>query len=145
YRAFSNNTTILPVAPTFGGNVLTLLANPVASATSITLTIQDNLGSTVNVAVTVFPELTVAPPELLVLPNPTDIFSGIQSRLTVVGGVAPYRAFSSNSALLPVTQIVTGNTIPLLASDVATTTLVTVTVLDAIGQVVNVQVTVHPK
>jgi hypothetical protein len=62
--------------------------------------------------------------------------------LTIVGGVPPYRAFSTNGTVLPVAQTVAGNTVVLLASDVAGDTPVSVTVQDAIGQTAPVAVTV---
>ena len=51
--------------------------------------------------------------------------------LTVTGGTPPYRAFSSDSAILPVAQTVAGNSVLLLAGSVSVDTLVTVTVQDA--------------
>ncbi len=54
--------------------------------------------------------------------------------LTVTGGVPPYRAFSSNSTVLPVAPTVSNNVLTLLASAVAADTAVTVTIQDAVNQ-----------
>src|SRR5438552_18747440 len=55
---------------------------------------------------------------LTVLPGTTTVYSGVPATLTISGGKAPYRAFSSNSAVLPVPPV-PDTTIPLLASPVA--------------------------
>ena len=68
-----------------------------------------------------------------VLPATVVAYSGIPTTLTVSGGTPPYRAFSSNTAVLPVTQSVPGSTIVLLAGNVAADTEVTVTVQDSSG------------
>jgi len=88
----------------------------------------------------------VQPGPLVVLPGVADVYSGTPSTLSVSGGTAPYRAFSSNSAILPVTQSVSGNTIVLLAGNVPadTTVPVTITVQDAAGLSATSAITVHP-
>ncbi|HZP86374.1 MAG TPA: hypothetical protein VFB54_06110, partial [Burkholderiales bacterium] len=53
YRAFSTNNTVLPIAQTVGGNTVVLLASDVAGDTPVTVTIQDAVGQTAPVAVTV--------------------------------------------------------------------------------------------
>jgi len=68
---------------------------------------------------------------LTVLPGDSVAYSGIPTTLTVSGGVPPYRAFSSNSAVLPVAQAVPGSTVVLLAGNVAADTPVTITVQDS--------------
>ena len=70
---------------------------------------------------------------VVVLPATVVAYSGIPTTLTVSGGTPPYRAFSSNSAVLPVTQSVPGSTVVLLAGNVAADTEVTVTVQDSSG------------
>src|SRR6187549_2481339 len=54
-------------------------------------------------------------PDLVVLPASPTIYAQVATTLTISGGVAPYRAFSNNSAVLPVVQNLLGNTIALLA------------------------------
>jgi hypothetical protein len=71
---------------------------------------------------------------LTVLPSSSIAYSGIPTTITVSGGTAPYKAFSSNSTVLPVTQTVAGSTVVLLAGNVAADTPVTVTVQDSSGQ-----------
>ena len=71
------------------------------------------------------------PGPLSVLPDTATAYSGVPTTLTVNGGTPPYRAFSSDSAILPVAQTVAGNSVLLLAGSVSVDTLVTVTVQDA--------------
>ncbi|MDQ6619628.1 MAG: hypothetical protein M3Z31_08015 [Pseudomonadota bacterium] len=90
---------------------------------------------------------TPAPPALPalgVLPTTATLYSGVPIVLTINGGVAPFRAFSSNGTVLPVAQTIAGNSVVLLASDVAGDTPVTVTIQDAAGQTAPVTVTVKP-
>lgn len=68
---------------------------------------------------------------VVVLPSTIVAYSGVPTTLTVSGGTPPYRAFSSNSAVLPVTQSVPGSTIVLLAGNVAADADVTITVQDS--------------
>ena len=49
------------------------------------------------------------PGPLTVLPASAVAFSGIPMALTVSGGTPPYKAFSSNPALVPVAQDVAGS------------------------------------
>lgn len=85
-----------------------------------------------------------AAPALTVLPATSTVYSGVPATLTITGGTAPYSVFSSNSAVLPVTQVVAGGTVVLLASDVAADTPVVVTVQDAVGKTATANVTVKP-
>ena len=83
-------------------------------------------------------------PVLSVQPAALTAFSGIPVTLVVTSGVAPFYAFTSNAAVLPVTQGVAGNTIVLLPNKVSADTDVTLTVQDSAGQTVTVKVTVAP-
>ena len=83
------------------------------------------------------------------MPDSTIAYSGVPTSLTISGGTGPYRAFSSNSALLPVTPTVPGKTVVLLAGNVDIDTTVTITVQDAatlqpVASQVPVTVTVRP-
>jgi len=73
------------------------------------------------------------PGPLSLLPAAATAYSGVPMTLTVSGGVAPYQAFSSDSAILPVAQAVAGNSILLLPGNVGNDTLVTITLQDAAG------------
>ncbi len=84
------------------------------------------------------------PPALSVQPSSLTVYSKTPATLTIIGGVPPYFAFSSNSAVLPVAQAVAGSTVLLVANDVALSTPVTITVQDSIGQQTPVAVTVVP-
>ncbi len=68
---------------------------------------------------------------LTVLPSSAVVYSGVPTMLTISGGTGPYRASSSNSAILPVPQILSGKTVLLLAANVASDTDVTITIQDA--------------
>jgi len=120
-----------------------LLPATVTANTTVSVTVLDAVGQVASVTVTVHAPIP-PPPALAVLPATLDVFSGIASQLTISGGVPPYRAFSTNTAILPVTQNVVGDTIPLLANTVAAVTAVSVTVQDSVGQTVTVLVTVRP-
>src|SRR5262252_4184030 len=72
-----------------------------------------------------------APGPLTLLPDSATVYSGIPTTLTVDGGSPPYLAFTSDSAVLPVTQAVPGNSILLLAGNVGQDTTITVTVQDS--------------
>ena len=65
-----------------------------------------------------------------VQPNVAIAYSGQPMTLTISGGTGPFRAFSSNSGLLPVTQDVAGRTVALLGANVAEDTDVTITIQD---------------
>lgn len=71
------------------------------------------------------------PGPLAVLPDAATVYSGVPMTLTVSGGVPPYRAYSSDPAVLPVAQAVAGSSVLLLAGNVGADTLATITVQDA--------------
>jgi hypothetical protein len=85
-----------------------------------------------------------APGPVSVLPPAVTVYSNTPATLTITGGAAPYQAFSSNSAILPVTQAVSGSTVVLLPAPVAANTVSTVTIQDSIGQTATATVTVSP-
>jgi len=84
-------------------------------------------------------------PPLIVLPTAITVYPGTPATATISGGVAPYRAFSSDATALPVSLNVSGSTLVLAANQVTATALVQVTVQDAAGTVsAPVVVTVSP-
>jgi hypothetical protein len=85
-----------------------------------------------------------APPALVVVPSPINIFPGTPATLTITSGTAPFTVFSDTPAVLPVAQTISGNTIVLLANQVAANVTVSLTVGDATGQSVPVTVNVLP-
>lgn len=85
----------------------------------------------------------VTPGPLFLLPPAMTVYSHTPATLQASGGAPPYQAFSSNSSVLPVTQIVNGATVVLLPNDVAADTTVTITVQDAIGQTATSTITVR--
>jgi hypothetical protein len=85
---------------------------------------------------------------LTVLPNAVVAYSGVPTTLTISGGTGPYKAFSSNSAVLPVPQTVPGTTVLLLANNVNVDTDVTINIQETgtvqpVGVQVPVTVTVR--
>lgn len=86
----------------------------------------------------------VIPAALQVLPAVSTAYAGVPATLTVTGGVPPYRAFSSNPSILPVSQAVAGDTVLLLGNVVLGDTAVSITVQDAVGTPVTAQVVVKP-
>jgi hypothetical protein len=85
-----------------------------------------------------------APPAVVVQPASINVFSGIPATLTIISGTAPFSVFSDTPSVLPVAQNAAGNTIVLLPTAVASDTNVRITVRDALGQSVDVAVTVKP-
>ncbi len=67
---------------------------------------------------------------MTVSPNVAVAYSGVPTTLTITGGAGPFRAFSSNSGVLPVTQDVAGRTVVLLGANVEADTDVTITIQD---------------
>ena len=74
-------------------------------------------------------------PDLKLYPAVATVYPGSPITLTVYGGVPPYRAFTTNATVLPVTNAVSGDTIVLLANPVSELTVVNVGVLDAVGSI----------
>ncbi|MCC7327002.1 MAG: hypothetical protein IT521_09395 [Burkholderiales bacterium] len=84
-------------------------------------------------------------PPLKLLPGNLSLYPGTPVTLTVYGGVAPYRAFSTDPTILPVAASVSGDTVVLSANNVTATTSVGITVQDAVGTVsLPVPVAVNP-
>ena len=85
-------------------------------------------------------------PPLQILPTSgITLYPGSPATMTVYGGVAPYRAFTSDATSLPVATNVSGDTLVLAANPVTATTVVAITVQDSVGTVSNpAGVTVQP-
>jgi hypothetical protein len=81
---------------------------------------------------------------LFLLPPTAVVYSHTATTLQVSGGAAPYQAFSSNAAVLPVTQNVDAGVVVLVPGDVAADTPVIITIQDAAGQTATSAVTVRP-
>ena len=88
--------------------------------------------------------IPTAPAPLSILPPSATVYPGTPATLTISGGTAPYRAFSSNPAILPVTANVTGNQVVLIANPTEADVAAAITIQDAAGQSVPVTVTVRP-
>jgi len=84
------------------------------------------------------------PAALTLLPATLTAYAGTPATLTISGGVPPYRAFSSDAAVLPVSLAASSNTVVLNPAQVGTATNVTVSVQDAAGTTVSAAVVVNP-
>jgi hypothetical protein len=82
------------------------------------------------------------PGPVIVLPTDITVYSHTPATLTISGGSPPYQAFTSNTPILPVTQLVNGNTVVLLPNDVTADTVVTITLQDSISQSATAKATV---
>jgi hypothetical protein len=85
-----------------------------------------------------------APAPISVNPNAVTVYNNLPISLLISGGVGPYRAFSSDSAVLPVLQDVVGSTVTLSPNNVPADATVTITITDSIGGSTNVTATVKP-
>jgi hypothetical protein len=144
FQVFTSNTALLPVVQAVAGKTFTLSPTNVLVDTGVTITVRDAAGQSVAVSVTVRPTPVAPIPALVVNPTSLTVYSGIASTLTIERGVAPFQVFSSDSLTLPVTQNVSGTSVPLLATTVTADKTVTITVRDSASQSVTVTVTVKP-
>jgi hypothetical protein len=83
-------------------------------------------------------------PPLTLLPTAITVYPGNPVPVTVSGGVAPYRAFSSDGTTLPVASTVSGDTIVLSANQVTEARAITLTVQDSTATTTNATVSVQP-
>lgn len=72
-------------------------------------------------------------PSPSILPSAITVYPGTPATLTISGGVAPFRLFSSDSNALPIVGTTSGDTVVLAANQVSATTTVNVTVQDSRG------------
>src|SRR4029434_6171838 len=84
------------------------------------------------------------PASLTRVPATRPAYAGTPATLTISGGVPPYRAFSSDAAVLPVSLAASSNTVVLNPAQVGTATNVTVSVQDSAGTTVSAAVVVNP-
>ena len=142
FQVFTSDSLVLPVLQAVTGTSVFLVASSVPSDTIVTITLRDAAGQTVTVPVTVKPKPIAS--ALVVTPTALNIYSGTTSQISINSGVGPFQVFSSDTAVLPVTQAVPGNAITLNASTVSVDTVVTLTVRDAAAQTATIAVTVKP-
>lgn len=81
-------------------------------------------------------------PPLVVSPSSLNIYAGTPVAITINSGVGPFQVFTSDAVVLPVTQVVSGAAITLIASNVAADTAVTITIRDAASRSTTVSVSV---
>jgi hypothetical protein len=85
------------------------------------------------------------PGPLTVVPDEAIAFAGTPLVLSISGGTPPYQAFSANPAALPIpAQNVNGNTLVLLANNVAVQEAANVTIRDSGGQSAVSEIIVRP-
>jgi len=84
-------------------------------------------------------------PPLVVNPSTLNVYPGVPEVLTISSGVGPFQVFSSDATVLPVTQVVSGAAITLVANAIdGADRAVSITVRDAAGQSAVVAATVKP-
>ncbi len=81
---------------------------------------------------------------LAVSPPTADLFPDLPTTFTITGGRSGYTAFSSNSAVLPITSNVTGSTFSVVPNAVTAETAVEITVRDAANTSATAKATVKP-
>jgi len=81
-------------------------------------------------------------PILTVQPANITAYSGVPTTVTITSGQGPFTVFSNDTAVLPVTASVAGNTIVVLPNQVTADTTVQLTVQDAFGNTKPVTVSV---
>ena len=86
----------------------------------------------------------VTPAALAILPAALTAYAGTPATLTITGGFPPYSAFSSDTAVLPISLGASSNTIVLIPASVGLATSVTVSVQDSAGTIATAAVTVQP-
>ena len=106
YKAFSDNPLLVTVPEDVAGNTVTATVVGVpATDTTVTITIFDSLGTSVNASLIldIAPVLPMAViPSTQTLSNPT---VGITAQYQVLGGTGGYSAFSNNPALVTVAVV----------------------------------------
>jgi hypothetical protein len=89
-----------------------------------------------------------SPPALTavtVFPTSSTAYPGSPLKLTVSGGLAPYRMFSANTTVLPIpTSVMSGDSVLVVPNSVDTDTSISVTAQDSAGQTAPAVVTVKP-
>jgi hypothetical protein len=85
-----------------------------------------------------------AAPALIVNPTSLNVYSNLPTVVTISSGVGPFQVFTSDGVVLPVTPVVSGSLVTLVPSNVNADTSVVVTIQDALGRRVAVDVTVKP-
>ena len=73
-----------------------------------------------------------------------EVYSGIPATMVISGGVAPYRAVTSDPTVLPVTENQQNSPIVLLANTIAADSQQQLTVQDSMGRIAVAKVLVHP-
>lgn len=138
----SSNTAVIPNPAVAPGPPATFTADPnaVSAATVVTLTVQDSVGGTKTVSVTVNPSVS----SLGINPSSIAVTSGTEITFSIIGGLAPFNVYSSD---LGIVQIVGGNPLSTLGPTFTATTTssgsATITVVDANAKTVTATVTVN--
>jgi hypothetical protein len=139
YSVFSNNPASFPPStPTVASNggAFTVTVPADAPSGSVILTIRDsgNPAATATATITIS---KIAPQPLIVIPSTRSIgnpVAGNTANFTILGGKAPYKAFSNNAALVTVPEDAAGNTVTITVASVPSIdTTVTITIFDSLG------------
>ncbi|MEO8134711.1 MAG: hypothetical protein ABI831_12120 [Betaproteobacteria bacterium] len=140
YTVVSSQPSLVPNPASIdaqGRFTLRAIAAP-AAATAVLITIRDAANNVTTVT------MTITSTALSVLPATAIVYANTPTTLTIYGGLPPYQAFSTNSAVLPVARNVVGDQIVLTAANVDVETTVTITIVDSAGTSVSAVITVKP-
>jgi len=91
-----------------------------------------------------FTPTPATPGPLFLLPAVATVYASTPATLTISGGAPPYRSFTSNASVLPISQSSDSATIVLLPTNVSADTVVVVTAQDSVGQTASSSITVKP-
>ncbi|MFZ3137197.1 MAG: hypothetical protein WA126_07395 [Thermodesulfovibrionales bacterium] len=137
YTVLSSSPVNYP--PVLSENTFTVTAPSVKNAPveTVVFMIRDSLGTTITVTMNIE---AVAAQALKVIPtaqtiaNPTVTPVASTASYKVIGGIAPYKAFSSNPALVTVPEDAVGNTVQATVAGIPSIdTTVTITIYDSAG------------
>ena len=87
-----------------------------------------------------------APPSFNLLPRALNVYAGTPVVLTITSGVAPFRVFSSDSTVLPVSAVASGTIVTLVANPISgEDKVVTLTITDSNSPSRSIEVTATVK
>jgi hypothetical protein len=99
YSVFSDNTAVVPNPPAVTCSApfqFTIDPNAVAASTSVGLTVVDSVGAIAKASVTVTP----ATASLGINPSTISVFQGAPITFTIIGGVSPFRVYTSDTGVI---------------------------------------------
>lgn len=134
YTVFSNKPGAYPPPTVADDNTFTVTVLTDAPEDTVVFTIRDSVGATTTATLNI---IKVAPQPLKIIPTVQTIANPAvdnTASFTILGGKAPYKAYSDKPAYVTVPVDVTGNTVVATVVSVPTEdTTVNITVYDSLG------------